>query len=134
MTGSLPQALAGSQGPSGLEILWERYRRPIKAVFWVGVLCYAVFFGWRKYQQMLLNEKWSKFAAAALLHDTYASGQLEMMQLQYPVLAERQAVDRVIEQLKNTPPEKFEQALREAAPEEAPYLLWLLAVHAGRRG
>jgi len=134
MTGSPPQALAASQAPSGLEILWERYQRPLKAVVWLGILCFLGFYGWKQYRQMQLNQKWSKFAAAALLHDSYVPGQLEVIQLQYPMLAERAGVERILDELQNTPSEKFEQAAREADPEQKPYLLWLLAVHAGRKG
>ncbi|HZN41144.1 MAG TPA: hypothetical protein VFD82_20220, partial [Planctomycetota bacterium] len=120
MTGSPPQALAASQAPSGLEILWERYQRPLKAVVWLGILCFLGFYGWKQYRQMQLNQKWSKFAAAALLHDSYVPGQLEVIQLQYPMLAERAGVERILDELQNTPSEKFEQAAREADPEQKP--------------
>ncbi len=68
-----PGPLAGTQSPSQIEFLWERYR----SLFWVVVLAIlgalGAMYGLRYYRQTQTDAKWTWFAEATDLKDTYAS-------------------------------------------------------------
>ncbi|MCB9884401.1 MAG: peptidylprolyl isomerase [Planctomycetes bacterium] len=66
-----PPQLEGSESPSQIEFLWERYRRLIQVI--VGALFLALLgnYGWRYMEQTKLDSKWSKFASSISLDEGY---------------------------------------------------------------
>lgn len=130
MTGSLPQSLEGAQAPNALELLWDRYRGLVQGLFWVLAAGLLGYYGLKYYEQKQLNAKWSTFAAATFLHETYSpSGDQELSNtIAYD------AVARLLDELRDTPSEKFDQAIATASPEQVPYLMWLQANHAAAAG
>ncbi len=130
MSGSLPQSLEGAQAPNALELLWERNRRLVQALFWLLALGLMAYYGVKYYGQKQLDAKWSKFAAASFLHETYSPDKVDL-----PIQTiGYEAISTILDDLRDTSAEKFDKALATAEPEQVPYLLWLQANHAGRNG
>lgn len=129
MTASIPQGLAGSSAPSALEILWERYKRLVQAIFWLLILGMLGFYGLKFYQQTQLNKKWSDFSAATLLNSTYSPANGDPRNA-----SSFEAIGTMLDELRDTTDAHFDSALAKADAAQKPYLLWLKACRAARVG
>ena len=113
MTATTPQPMEGSQAPSQIEFLYERYRPVLKWLLVLFVAGFATFYGLRWQRQNEINETWSGFAATIGLEDTYSS---------------KEAVGKALaDYLGERDLAALEQALATADDARAPFLLLVIA-------
>src|SRR5262245_42435369 len=66
-------SLAGTQAPSQIEFLWERYRSLIWLVMLAIAAALGINYGLKYFNQRAIDEKWSGFAAAVNLDNQYVA-------------------------------------------------------------
>ncbi|MGE3173322.1 MAG: peptidylprolyl isomerase [Planctomycetota bacterium] len=129
MSASLPKTLDGSQAPTALELLWERHKKTVKAVFWLLALALLGYYGWQYYQRKLEDQKWSAFAASTHLRTIYSPEELDFRAAQTS-----SAMTDLSDQLASASPAEFQQAYDKADESQKPFFLWLMAIRGARSG
>lgn len=71
MSATPPQQLAGTQAPSQIEFLWERYRRHFNLVVTLGLCAVAGYYLLRNYNQRQVDKHWTDFAVNTGLDAAY---------------------------------------------------------------
>src|SRR5262245_42299931 len=127
MTGTAPRPVEGSQGPSALELLWEKNRSKASGLLWILVLAMGGYYGYKYYNQSQVNSRWSKFAAETLLQPTYAPADADAATLANPLV-------KLQEDLVDLKPAEIDSRIAAAGDAERPYLLWVAANSAARNG
>lgn len=106
--------LAGTQAPSQIEFLWERYR----SLFWVVVIAILAVlganYGLKYYNQKNIDREWSAFSAAVDLDDAFGEAKQLWM---HEALAER---------LRKKDQASIEAALTTASEGQKPFLMLAL--------
>ncbi len=120
MSAPAPQ-LQGTESPSQIEFLWERYRRLIQVI--VGALFLALLgnYGWRYMEQTKIDAKWSKFASSIALDKGY--------------IDTKNAGDSLTDQVAQLSEEDLDGALAAADSNQKPFVLLAIArnaMHAGK--
>lgn len=108
-----PSQLDGSQAPSQIEFLWERYRRHFNTVVAVVLALFAAYYGWKWMHQRELDAHWSQFAASIGTEKSYGDTFMDEKGL-----GERLQVIELAE---------LEKAAANADPGQAPYFLMAIA-------
>lgn len=112
-----PQQLAGTQAPSQIEFLWERYRRHFNLVVTLGLCAVAGYYLLKSYNQKQVDKHWSEFAVSTGLETAYTDQQLvQMSSMINP---------SVIDLLADLP--KLETYLAAADQNQKPYVLLAIA-------
>lgn len=118
MSSNAPTPLEGTQAPNTIEILWETHRKKVTVFFWLLLVALAAYYGIQYYSQRQHDQKWSKFAAGALLESGYApEGDPQQSNITTSLLDALEKEDLA----------SLEQRLGSAGPAERPYFLWLIA-------
>jgi len=112
MSATTPQ-LEGTQAPSQIEFLYERYRPLLKWVLIVLILVGAGYYGLKWQRQSSINANWSRFSASVGVGDTYADLEKTSESLA-DALAARSLVD-------------LEKEFSLADPAQRPYVLLAIA-------
>ena len=115
MSAQPPKVLEGTEAPSQIEFLWERYRTLIWTVVAALVVALGVNYGWKYYNQLQTNETWSRFATTAGLDELYTSAEQPMG---WTALADA---------LENVELAALEKGLAGATDAQRPYLLLAMA-------
>jgi cyclophilin family peptidyl-prolyl cis-trans isomerase len=71
MSATPPQQLEGTQAPSQIEFLWERYRRHFNLVVTLGLCAVAGFYALKYYNQTQVDKRWTEFAVSIGLEKGY---------------------------------------------------------------
>jgi cyclophilin family peptidyl-prolyl cis-trans isomerase len=71
MTANPPQQLEGTESPSQVELLWDRYQKPFNLVLTLALLAIAGFYGLKFYRQQETNKSWTTFATSIGLDKVY---------------------------------------------------------------
>ncbi|MFM1918631.1 MAG: hypothetical protein RLZZ303_265 [Candidatus Hydrogenedentota bacterium] len=69
---AMPPQLEGTETPSQIEFLWERYRRLIQVIVGAILVALLLNYGWQYMQQRETDSKWSAFAASIGLEKSYS--------------------------------------------------------------
>jgi cyclophilin family peptidyl-prolyl cis-trans isomerase len=112
MSATTPQ-LEGTQAPSQIEFLYERYRPLLKWVLIVLVLVLAGYYGLKLQRQAGINTNWSRFSASVGVGDTYADSD-KITDSLADALAARTLTD-------------LEKEFTQADPAQRPYVLLAIA-------
>jgi cyclophilin family peptidyl-prolyl cis-trans isomerase len=71
MSATPPQPLEGTQSPSQIEFLWERYRKPFNLIVTLLLCVVAGFYVFKFLKQRETNAYWSSFAVNTGLDEAY---------------------------------------------------------------
>jgi len=112
MSATSPQ-LEGTQTPSQIEFLYERYRPFLKWVLVVLVLVGAGFYGLKWQRQSAINANWARFSASIGVDNTY--------------IDTNRASESLADALAGRDLEGLEQEFRAADAAQRPYVLWAIA-------
>lgn len=115
MSAQPPKVLEGTEAPSQIEFLWERYRPLIWTVVGALIVALGVNYGWRYYNQLQTNETWSRFATTAGLDELYTSVEQPM------------GWTALTDALENVELADLEKGLASANDSQKPYLLLAIA-------
>jgi cyclophilin family peptidyl-prolyl cis-trans isomerase len=81
MSAQPPPALEGTQAPSQIEFLWERYR-PLAWTILAAILCaLAINYGFKYFNQQKVDTAWSGFATTVGLDKTYTTEEQAFLQV-----------------------------------------------------
>lgn len=122
--------MAQAAAPSALEMLWERHKRFIQAIFWLLVLGMFGYYALDFYQRSQIDKKWANFSTAALLSTAYtadADADLRMY-------SSYESLGSLLDAVRDTTDDHFDRALAAADATQKPYLLWLKACRAAKVG
>lgn len=109
MSATPPTALEGTQSPSQVELLWDRYRSLFYVVVFAVLLALGGLYVWKFYTQKQIDREWSAVANGVGLHKLYDAKQTRYLGL--PDL------------LQEAPADKLEAALAAATDAQRPLLL-----------
>lgn len=112
----MPPQLEGSESPSQIEFLWERYRRLIQVIIGALLVALLLNYGWRYMEQAKLDSKWSKFAASISLDESYVDV--------------KKASDSLTDMVDRLSKEQLDAALAGADSSQKPFVLLAIARHA----
>lgn len=115
MSATPPQQLEGSQAPSQIEFLWERYRRHFNSLVVLVLCCLLGYYAFQWNRQRELNEKWSAFSVSTGIANTYTETDTDEMA---PSLADS---------LGRLDMQGLERYLGSADAHQAPYVLLAIA-------
>lgn len=113
MSATPPQQLEGSQSPSQIEFLWERYRRHFNLVVVLVMCCFLGYYAFKWNRQRALNEKWSNFSVSTGIASTYTDIDKAMLSL--------------ADSLAGLDVQGLEKYLASADSNQAPYVLLAIA-------
>lgn len=113
MSATPPQQLEGTQAPSQIEFLWERYRRHFNMVVVLVLCCFLGYYAFKWNRQRELNEKWSNFAVSTGIAKSYTDID--------------QAVLSLSDSLAGLDLQGLERYLGTADANQAPYVLLAIA-------
>lgn len=130
MTASLPPGMAPAAAPSALEMLWERHKRSIQAIFWLLVLGMFGYYALRFYQQTQVDKQWTGFSNATLLSTAYSADTGADLRM----FSSYESVGALLDAVRDTTDDHFDRALAAADASQKPYLLWLKACRAAKVG
>lgn len=108
-----PQQLDGSQSPSQIEFLWERYRKGVNLVLTLLLCVIAGFYVVKYMRQRETNKIWSEFSVTAGLDKVYTSTENMPVSLS--------------DSLERLDLAQLEKAAASTDPVQAPYFLLALA-------
>ena len=115
MSAQPPHTLEGTQAPSQIEFLWERYR-PLAWTILAALVCaLALNYGYKYFQQKAVDTSWSGFADTLGLDETYTKEQKSFIQT------------ALTEDLRAVPLAKLEAGLVTANEAQKPFLLLAIA-------
>lgn len=73
MTATTPQPMEGTQAPSHVEYLYERYKHLLKWLLVILVGAFAVYYGMRWQRQGEIDQTWTQFSTTIGLEGSYTS-------------------------------------------------------------
>ena len=73
MTTTTPQPMEGTQAPSQIEYLYERYRHLLKWLVVILVAGFAVHYGLKWQRQGTVDNSWTRFSVSIGLDGTYTN-------------------------------------------------------------
>jgi len=115
MSAQPPTALEGTQAPSQIEFLWERYRPLAWTVLAALLIALAGNYGWKYFEQKATDATWSTFAATTGLDEAYKKEQKSFVQVS------------LTEELRSMDLAKLEAGLATANDAQKPFLLLAIA-------
>jgi cyclophilin family peptidyl-prolyl cis-trans isomerase len=115
MSAQPPQALEGTQAPSQIEFLWERYRPWVWTVLAALALAMGGKYAWRYFKQKEVDASWSHLATTVGLDKGYVQDKLNRIQ---PSLSE---------ELRKEELAQLEAGLSKADDAQKPFLLLAVA-------
>jgi len=78
MTATPPQQLEGTESPSQVELLWDRYQKPFNMVITLALIAIAGFYALKWYRLQETNKSWSAFATSIGLDKVYTDSESRM--------------------------------------------------------
>jgi cyclophilin family peptidyl-prolyl cis-trans isomerase len=115
MSAQPPPALEGTQAPSQIEFLWERYRPLAWTILAAVLVALAGNYGWKYFQQKATDTTWSAFSAETGLDEAYTKEQREYVQTS------------LTEELRSSDLSMLEAAVATANEAQKPFLLLAIA-------
>lgn len=113
MTANPPQQLEGTESPSQVELLWDRYQKPFNMVLTLALVAIAGFYALKWYRQQEINKSWSAFATSIGLEKVYTDTEVRMSGLAENLLKQDLA--------------NLESFLGKAEPVQRPFVLLAIA-------
>lgn len=117
MSAQPPTALEGTQAPSQIEFLWERYRPLVWTIVVALMIALAGNYGFKYYKQKTVDSQWSGFVSLVGLDDAYTQTDTARSQVQRSLT----------EELRSTELTKLEAGMADATDAQKPYLLLAIA-------
>lgn len=115
MSAQPPPALEGTQAPSQIEFLWERYR-PLAWTILAAILCaLAINYGIKYFNQKAVDTTWSGFSTVVGLDETYTKEEQAFVQVS------------LVDELNTADLDKLEAGLAAANDAQKPLLLIAIA-------
>ncbi len=108
-----PPKLEGTEAPSQIEFLWERFRKPVLGIAIAILGALLADSGWKYYQQKQVDQKWSTFATNLGLEKGY--------------IDTKNAADSAAELLGTMELSALEAGLQTATAEQKPMFLLAIA-------
>lgn len=121
--------MAQAAGPSALELLWERHKRLVQAIFWLLLLALVGYYALRFYQQAQTDKQWTGFSNAALLSKSYSTDETDLRSFNI-----YESMGSLLDAVRDTTDDHFDRAMAAADDNQKPYLLWLKACRAAKVG
>ncbi|MCR9244435.1 MAG: peptidylprolyl isomerase [bacterium] len=112
MTATTPQPMEGTDAPSQIEYLYERYKPLLRVLLILLIAAFAVYYFMKWQRQSAIDEHWTNFAVSIGMEGAYAEG--GMQKSMTDLLADRELSG-------------LEARLGDAGDAQAPYLLLAVA-------
>jgi hypothetical protein len=113
MSATPPSGLVGTQAPSAVELLWDRYRSLFYVIVAAVLLAMAGSYFYGRHQQGKVDERWSSLATGVGLHKLYD--------------AKLTRLSSFPEVLKDVSSEQLDATLGAASPAQKPFVMMAIA-------